>query len=344
MSRRALTLLVAGIGAAVLAVTGAVLPVPYVVLSPGPTINTLGTYQHGKPLIQVAGHKVYPTTGHLNLVTVSFQGGPGDEINLYTALRGWLSPHDAVVPQEELFGNNTNVRQVQRENVQEMTNSQQDATAAALCQLNISFKSVTTVTRTEKGMPADGVLHSGDVITAVDGRSPTCRSTVAQLIRGRSPGAPVALRITSHGQTRTVRLVTKSANRNAVVGVIVTEQFQFPFEVRIKVGDIGGPSAGMMFALGLVDKLSPGDLTGGRFVAGTGEIDSDGTVGAIGGIQQKMVGARNEGATVFLAPAGNCQDVRGAVPTGLRVVKVSTLTEAAQDLEALNAGKQVPSC
>src|SRR6266566_7952911 len=98
MSRRALTLLVAGIGAVVLALTGAVLPVPYVVLSPGPTINTLGSFQHEK-LIEVTGHRTYPTTGHLNLVTVSFQGGPGDEINLFTALQAWLSPHDAVVPQ-----------------------------------------------------------------------------------------------------------------------------------------------------------------------------------------------------------------------------------------------------
>ncbi|HXT91294.1 MAG TPA: S16 family serine protease, partial [Trebonia sp.] len=131
---------------------------------------------------------------------------------------------------------------------------------------------------------------------------------------------------------------------SAVIGVQVQEQYKFPFNVRITVGDIGGPSAGMMFALGIVDMLTPMNLTGGKFVAGTGEITAAGQVQPIGGIQQKMVGARNAGATVFLTPAGNCADAKGAVPSGLKVVKVSTLSQAVSDLEALKAGKQVPSC
>jgi PDZ domain-containing protein len=343
MSRRALTMLVAGIGAAVLALTGAVLPVPYVVLSPGPTFNTLGAV-NGKPLITVAGHAVYPTVGHLNLVTVSYQGGPGDEINLYTALRSWLSPHDAVVPQEELFGTNSNPKQVQRQNVQEMTDSQQLATAAALRELNIGFTTVVIVVGTMKGMPAYSVLRAGDVITAVDGTPVSSADKAATLIRGRRPGAQVGLTISRGGRAQTVRLVSKSQRGQAAIGVYVSERFKFPFTVQIRVGDIGGPSAGMMFALGLVDKLTPGDLTGGRFIAGTGEIDAKGDVGAIGGIQQKMVGARNDGATIFLAPAGNCSDVRGNIPPGLRVVKVGTLSQAVQDLDAIKAGRPVPSC
>jgi Lon-like protease len=344
MSRRALTLLVAGIGAAVLAVTGAVLPVPYVVLSPGPTINTLGSFQHEK-LIEVTGHRVYPTTGNLNLVTVSFQGGPGDEINLFTALQAWLSPHDAVVPQEELFGKNTSVKQVQRQNVQEMTNSQELATAAALTQLRIPFQKSVGITRIAKGMPADGKLKTGDLIMAVDGKAVGGNSDLAaRLIHTRKPGAPVVLTISRNGMQQKVRLATTPQNGQAAVGIVVLEQFKFPFTVKIRVGDIGGPSAGMMFALGLVDILSPVNLTGGKFIAGTGEIDQFGNVGPIGGIQQKMVGARNQGATIFLAPAGNCADVRGAVPDGLSVVKVSTLGQAVQDLKAINAHKPVPSC
>jgi len=343
MSRRALTMLVAGIGAALLALTGALLPVPYVVLSPGPTFNTLGAV-NGKPLITVAGHPVYPAVGHLNLVTVSYQGGPGDEINLYTALRFWLSPHDAVVPQEELFGANSNPKQVQQQNVQEMTDSQQLATAAALRELKIGFTTVVTVAGTVKGMPAHSVLRAGDVITAVDGTPVSSAGKAAALIRGRHPGAPIGLTISRGGRARAVRLVSRSQRGQAVIGVYVSEQFRFPFTVQIRVGDIGGPSAGMMFALGLVDKLTPGDLTGGRFVAGTGEIDAGGNVGAIGGIQQKLVGARDEGATIFLAPAGNCSDVRGNIPPGLRVVKVGTLSQAVQDLDAIKAGRSVPSC
>ena len=112
----------------------------------------------------------------------------------------------------------------------------------------------------------------------------------------------------------------------------------------ISVGDIGGPSAGLMFALGIIDKLTPMNLTGGKFIAGTGEIEASGKVDPIGGIQQKMVGARNAGATVFLAPATNCSDVKGAIPAGLQVIKVSTLNQAVTYLEDLKSGQPVPSC
>jgi PDZ domain-containing protein len=131
-----------------------------------------------------------------------------------------------------------------------------------------------------------------------------------------------------------------------VVGVEITEDYKFPFQVKFSVGDIGGPSAGMMFALGIVDKLTKLDLTAGRFIAGTGEITASGQVQPIGGIQQKMVGARNAGATIFLTPAANCADTKGAVPKGMRLVKVSTLNQAVTYLEALKSGQSssVPSC
>jgi Lon-like protease len=146
------------------------------------------------------------------------------------------------------------------------------------------------------------------------------------------------------GQTLTIPVASKSSGGTAVVGVQVQEQYKFPFNVRITVGDIGGPSAGMMFALGIIDLLTPDNLTNGKFIAGTGEITAAGQVGPIGGIQQKMVGARNAGATYFLAPAGNCSDVRGAIPAGLHVVKVSNLSQAVTDLEAIKVNKPVPSC
>jgi len=128
------------------------------------------------------------------------------------------------------------------------------------------------------------------------------------------------------------------------MGVEITEKYKFPFDVRISVGDIGGPSAGLMFALGIIDKLTPMNLTGGKFIAGTGEIEASGKVDPIGGIQQKMIGARQAGATIFLTPASNCADAKGAVPAGLRLVSVSTLSQAVNDLEAIKAGQQVPSC
>jgi Lon-like protease len=188
------------------------------------------------------------------------------------------------------------------------------------------------------------VLRSGDIITAVDGTPVNCHHDAAALIRARRPGAPVTLTVSRRGHAQTFRLRTVSISGTPVVGVQVGESFVFPFKVHISIGNIGGPSAGMMFALGIIDKITPADLTDGRFIAGTGEIEANGKVDPIGGIQQKMAGARNAGATVFLAPAANCGDTAGAVPPGLRVVKVATLSGAVAALTALRQGQPVPSC
>jgi Lon-like protease len=344
LHRRAATLLVAGIGVAVALVVAAVLPVPYVALAPGPTLNTLGVAGH-RPLIQITGHRTYPTSGHLNMVTVTFFGGPGTDFNVFAALRSWLSPDEAVVPEQEIFTPGQSQQQVTREDNEQMADSQQTATAAALCQLRIPFRTVDTITAVEKAMPAAGVLESGEVITAVNGKPVTCRADAGSLIRSVTPGRPVELTVRQHGVTRTVRVGTTRTDGHAVVGVYVAESYAFPFSVKFSLGeDIGGPSAGMMFALGIIDKITGDNLTGGKFIAGTGEIEANGTVEPIGGIQQKMVGARDAGATIFLAPAANCSDTAGAVPAGLRLVRVSTLAGAVNDLKALKAGRPVPSC
>ncbi len=343
MSRRTVTLLVAGIGVIAAALVAALVPVPYVILSPGPTLNTLGKTSGG-PLISIAGRRTYPTSGHLNLVTVSFLGGPGDGFNVFTAIRAWLSPHTAVVPEQELFPSGQSEQQVVQQDTAQMANSQQTARAAALCTLGIHVTTVDTVTQTEKGLPAAGVLHAGDTITAVDGTPLGCTHDTGTLVRAHPPGSVVTLTVLRQGTVRHVRLKTADFQGHSVIGVLVQESYRFPFSIKIKVGDIGGPSAGMMFALGIVDKLTPGNLTGGRFVAGTGEISANGAVSAIGGIQQKMAGARAAGATVFLTPAANCADTVGAVPAGLRLIKVSTLRQAINDLGALKAGRAVPGC
>jgi PDZ domain-containing protein len=133
--------------------------------------------------------------------------------------------------------------------------------------------------------------------------------------------------------------------KGARLGVTVTTGCLAPFTVDLGLGNqIGGPSAGMMFALGIMDKLGSDNLTNGRFIAGTGTISPEGAVGAIGGIQLKMIAARRAGATIFLAPASNCNDVVGAIPSGLNVIKVSTLHQAVQDLEAVERNRPVPHC
>jgi Lon-like protease len=344
MSRRALTLYLAGAAVIVALVAAVLLPVPYVILGPGPTLNTLGRDSSGKPLITISGHRVYPASGHLNMVTVTYQGGPGNEFNVFTALRGWLNHSEAVVPESELFAPGQSQQQVQQADQAQMTGSQQTATAAALHQLGIGYKSVAGVAGTEKGMPAAAVLRAGDLITTLDGQPVTGPTQLTSLIKSHAGSGALRLTVVRSGVTRQVEITPRLVKGRPVLGVIVQPQYQFPFSVQISIGNIGGPSAGVMFALGVIDKLTGMNLAGGRFIAGTGEITTGGAVTAIGGIQQKMVGARNAGATVFLAPAGNCADTKGAVPAGLRVVKVSTLSGAISALQALKAGRSVPSC
>jgi Lon-like protease len=343
MSRRTLTLAIAGL-ATVAAIAVAVLfPVPYVILTPGPTLNTLGELS-GKPLISITGHPTYPTTGHLNMVTISYEGGPGSDLNVFQALRAWLDPSEAVVPESELFPPGQSAQVTQTQDTEEMASSQELATAAALTQLHISYQTQVEVLSTVAGYPASKSLKAGDIIEAVDGKPVTGETSLSSMITSYPVGATLRLKVDREGKTLTVPVASKASGSTAVIGVDVQEQYQFPINVSISVGDIGGPSAGMMFALGIIDKLTNMDLTGGKFIAGTGEITAAGQVQPIGGIQQKMVGARDAGATVFLAPAGNCSDVTGAVPAGLRIVKVATLSQAVSDLEAIKAGKSVPSC
>jgi len=345
MSRRGVTLLVASVGVVGALLVAALVPVPYVALLPGPTYNTLGPLGH-KPIVAISGHPTFPTDGHLNMVTVSYIGGPGARppFNIFAALQSWLSPHDAVVPQQELFPAGKTQQQVLKQDTEEMANSQQTATAAALCQLGIKFGVVDEVSGTVRGLPAAGVLHGGDQIVAVNGVPVTCRVSAGDLIKAKAAGQKAVLTIKRHGLLRKLTLRTASYQGQPVIGVNLVESFVFPFKVTISIGNIGGPSAGMMFALAIIDKLTPANLTGGKFIAGTGEIEVNGNVDPIGGIQQKMAAARAAGATIFLTPASNCADTAGAVPPGLRLVKVSTLRGALAALSALKAGRPVPGC
>lgn len=344
MSRRSLTLTIAGLATVAAIVAAVLFPVPYVILTPGPTLNTLGKDSAGQPLISITGRQTYPAGGHLNLVTISYQGGPGSNLNIFQALRAWLNPSEAVVPESELFPPGQTAEQTQAQDTEQMASSQEMATAAALTELHIKYQTTVEVLSTVAGYPASKVLKAGDVIEAVDGQPVTGASSLSSMINQHPAGTTLQLQVLRKGQALTIPVASKSSGGSAVIGVQVQQQYKFPFNVRITVGDIGGPSAGMMFALGIVDMLTPMNLTGGKFIAGTGEITASGQVQPIGGIQQKMVGARNAGATVFLTPSGNCADTKGAAPAGLKIVKVSTLSQAVSDLEALKAGKPVPSC
>lgn len=344
MSRRAVTLVVASVFTLLFGVTGALLPVPYVALMPGPTTNTLGSNATGKPLIEVQGRPVYPVSGHLNFTTVKYRGGPGNRMDLFTALRGWLDPTIAIVPEEKIFPKNESVKQVEAENAQQMQSSQNAAVAAALTELKIPIGN--QVESTPKGMPAEGKLLKGDEVVAVDGAKVQGIDQITGAMRKHKPGDTITMTAKRAGKEIPITLTSVAApddKTRAVVGIVFT--YRFPFTVKVNVGDVGGPSAGLMFSLAIVDKLTEGAMTDGKFIAGTGTITPDGEVGPIGGIQQKMVAARDAGATVFLTPADNCKDAQAAAPKGLRLVKAETLHGTLAALDALRTGRgSIPTC
>ncbi|MEO7981815.1 MAG: PDZ domain-containing protein [Sporichthyaceae bacterium] len=347
MSRRVVVLAVAGLLTVLLAAASALLPVPYVALKPGPTTNTLGKVGSTE-LIRIEGRQTYQDKGHLDLVTVSVQGGPRQKMDLITAIAGWLDDTVAVVPETTVYPKGETAKQAEQESNAEMTQSQQSATTAALRQLGIPVTSNVRVTTLSPKSPAAGLLRAGDVVVSVDGTAVDGGAALRDAITSVQAGDTVRLVVRRAGKRVAADVVTAAATDDGrpIIGVSTRDKVTYPFTVEISLRDVGGPSAGLMFALGIVDKLTPGSLTGGKYIAGTGTIDDQGQVGEIGGITQKMVGARRNGATVFLSPMANCAQARSTKPDGLRLVKVDTLTDAVTALDDLRSGRaaDLPRC
>ncbi|WP_258190841.1 PDZ domain-containing protein [Arthrobacter sp. PAMC25284] len=343
---RSAAMLVSGLLAMALGVTAVSLPVPYVIESPGPTFNTLGEDQ-GEPVITVTGTESFPAKGSLDLTTVYVDGGPNGPVSVFAAFSAWLNGSKAVYPEELIFPRGVTKEQSQQESSTAMVTSQENAVAAALKELNIPFEQRMEIASLADGSAADGQLQAGDVLLSINDKPITALAVVqAELAAGN--GAPVTVVVDRSG-SRISATITPSVSPSGrfILGVILQYNFTFPFDVRISLDEVGGPSAGMMFALGIIDTITPGELTGGTHVAGTGTISPDGSVGPIGGISQKMHGARSAGASLFLAPAANCGDVVGHIPDGLQVVKVENLAGARKAVELAASGSDtsgLPAC
>jgi PDZ domain-containing protein len=354
LSRRVRTLIIAGVLFVVLFALVLTLPVPYYVLSPGPTFNTLGA-AGGTAIITVDGITPAKTSGNLNMTTVS---ETRNRVNAFQAIEGWLAGDQIVVPETVIKPPGVSQHQVNQQNTAQFVQSQDKATAAALCEMG--FPKGFGVAEVVTGGPSDGVLAPGDAFVSVDGKPTDSYAALTAVMEHETPGTTVPVVVMRQaGLTRkqtatnlSVKLGPPPKGRSgAGLGIAVTppNSCLAPFTVNLQLTGIGGPSAGLMFALGIIDKVGLlGDLTGGKFIAGTGEISPEGkpvgTVGPIGGIQLKMIAARDKGATVFLAPAGNCAAVRADTPAGLQVIKVDTLDHAVQYLKDLQQGKPVPTC
>ena len=334
--------------AVLLAVVASVLPSPYVIEMPGPVFNTIGTQQQGTgkdarevELIDVQGHRTYPTAGALDMLTVSVQGTATQRPPWTSVIRALFTKSEAVVPASAIYPPGTTTQQVNEQDAADMTNSQQSAVAAALVQQGHEVPTQLVVGTVQPGSAADGTVRKGDVVTAFDGTSLTTNadaSTLRALVARHGTSSPATLVVERGGTTKELTVTPRVEQGTALLGVGVTERYDFPFSVKIQLQDVGGPSAGMMFALGIIDEITPGKLNGGEHVAGTGTITAGGEVGPIGGIRQKLYGAADAGATVFLAPEQNCDEVVGHVPAGLDVYAVRTLDQAVSDLKTISSG------
>ncbi|QIP84756.1 PDZ domain-containing protein [Streptomyces sp. Tu 2975] len=359
MPRRTATMLASTLVFIALLCAGVFLKVPYAEMSPGPTVNTLGSAD-GEPVLDISGRKTYPTTGHLNMTTVRVTGADY-QMNLLEAVYGWLAHDNVVVPHDTLYPDGKTEEESTQENAEEFSQSQESAKVAALRELKMPVKARVVVSSVVKGSPSQNRLHAGDVIRAVDGTVVKQPEDVAKLVVKHKPGEDVVFTVVPADEAAaaekagkeptgtekvTVPTVKAEDDGRAIVGIQAGTDHTFPFEIDINLADVGGPSAGLMFALGIVDKLTSDDLTGGKFVAGTGTIDDAGKVGPIGGIEMKLVGARNAGAEYFLTPSDNCASAVSDIPEGLTLVKVDTIKDARKSLAKINSGAtaDLPSC
>jgi Lon-like protease len=338
----ALVLLAAMLG------VGGFMPLPYLTYAPGPVYDTLGSVD-GTPLVSISGRSTFDSDGRLDMTTVREFGGPDTGVYLSDAIRAWLDPTIRIVPQESVYPDDSlSDDQVNQINAEAFRISQGEAVGAALTYLGVPVTSQVLVTAVVQDSPSDGVINAGSEVVSVDGTSITAPAEVVQLVRSKPIGTTHVFVMKKDGVTKRASVTSvplPSDKSLPFVGIALGVNYQAPFDIRFALENVGGPSAGMMFALSIVERLTPGDMTGGAHIAGTGTITGKGEVGPIGGIQQKLVGAKRAGAELFLAPEKNCDEVRGSIPEGLLVVKVSTLAEAVDVITRHGRGERsFPSC
>lgn len=335
-----MTLMVALVPILAFGVLLAVVTVPFVSLGPGPTFNTLGEYD-GKQVVNIEGTDVKPTSGNLNMTTVSQR----DQLTLGQALALWMSGREQLVPRDLVYPPDKSREDVDKSNDADFKDSEDSAEYAALGYLH--YAPAVTVASVNDPGPAAGKLHDGDAIDAVNGTPVADVDQFTSLLKATKPGQDVVLDFRRKNAPAGVVTVTLGSNPDrdyGYLGVAVLNAPWAPFSIDFNLANIGGPSAGLMFSLAVIDKLTTGDLNDAKFVAGTGTISGDGKVGPIGGITHKMVAAREAGATVFLVPADNCDEAVTGDQDGMELVKVDTLGTAVDALHALSTGADAPRC
>lgn len=318
----------------------AAVTVPYVSLGPGPTFDTLGKFD-GKEVVDIEGTDVHPTKGHLNMTTVAQR----DNLTLGQALTLWMSGREQLVPRDLVYPPDKSKDEINEANTQEFKRSEDSAEYAALGYLK--YAPAVTVETVSKDGASTGKLKEGDAIDAVNGTPVSNLEQFQKLMEKTKPGDEVILDFRRKNEPpgiATIKLGSAPDKKQGVLGIGVIEAPWAPFTIDFNLANIGGPSAGLVFSLAVIDKLTTGDLSGDKLVAGTGTIDGDGKVGSIGGITHKILAAREAGASVFLVPADNCDEAKSAREDGMDLVKVENLEGAVDALKSLSAGGEAPRC
>jgi PDZ domain-containing protein len=316
------------------------LPSGYVIERPGQVFNVLGELDD-KPVISTADIKTYESETRLDITTVSLLGNRNSTPGWLQVLTAWIDPDQVVLPLDEVYPPQLSTEQVRAESTAQMEVSQQDAIAAALTQLGYELDRQLYVASVIADTPASKKLVAGDYLLAVSSVTVTTYEELREQIQ-LSEGNNVVIKVLRDGKPMEFELTPEQKDNAWVIGAMVGYVYDFPVDIELQLGDVGGPSGGLIFALGIYDVLTEGSLAGKTHIAGTGTITADGKVGPIGGIELKLIAARNAGATLFLAPAGNCSEVIGQIPSGLSVVIVKDLESALTAIEDFNTGKPVP--
>ena len=321
------------------------LPSPFVMLSPGNPQNILGS------AITITGTKSYPTTGKLSVTSVMVTD-PDSYITGFDVLYGWFDKNRAVLPRVEVYPEGESAADSMKNGAEEMSGSQTNATAAALNYLGYKSTSKLVITEVNDQTNANKLLYKSDIVLSVDDKKFESASEIMRYLDQKQPGDLVSIKVLRSEREIITKQIKLSArdDGSAFIGVNIQQNFNFPFQVKIQLAETGGPSGGLVFALGVVEKLTPADLIRGRNIAGTGTITADGQVGPIGGIAEKIIGAKKDGVKIFLAPIENCTDIKNkdqltnsGSKNDMKIVPVATLTEAISVLN-LPADTTYPSC
>ena len=307
-------------------------PLPYVTYKPGLTVDVLDD-PDGKEIIQVRGHKTYRDDGELRMTTV-YVTQPQADINLFELMGAWIDRDDAVYPYRAVYAPEETEESNKVEGAIDMVSSQDAAIAAALTELDYDVKPAPEVFAVTDGSPADGRLQVRDVIVAVNGVPTTSTEEAGTSVQATPPGKDVELTVVRDGRERQVSVTPGERDGRPFIGIEMLPGYRFPFDVSVDIDPaIGGPSAGLMFSLAIYDTLTPGSLSDGAVVAGTGTIDPEGKVGPIGGIQQKIAAARETGAELFMVPPDNCGEALDAPNDDMRLVRADTMHDARVAIE-----------